>query len=282
MAFAVRSAKASQIAAAIGGDLAYGSLQPREGEIATGPALQRARQQETRGIALASEALDLRPARIAEADQLRRLVESFASRVVECCTEAGITPDASANEQLAMPAGDQQEEVGKVDVIRQTRCQRVTFEMVDGEKRFSGGPGETFRHHRADNQTPDQTGSGGGGHPVDLGKRYPSLGERAHDDRVKVLEMGARGDFRDDPAIGRVLRKLRLDQVGSDPRGPRLRGNDSSGCFVAACFDAEDDHGRESRNLAGQASACPAAAQCQPGGGDLVGLERLVGRSVDF
>ena len=58
-------------------------LQAGEGEVQLGAAVQRPRQREARADRRAPPLLDLRPAGIAQAEQLGGLVEGFAERVVD-------------------------------------------------------------------------------------------------------------------------------------------------------------------------------------------------------
>src|SRR6516162_9905757 len=113
-----------------GGDLTHRGFQSGEREITTGSALQRTRQDETGAITFVSGSLDRRPARIAEPHQLCRLVESLSGCIVERSPEAGIASNTAADEELTIPTGDQQEQVGEGEVIREMGRQRMTFEMV--------------------------------------------------------------------------------------------------------------------------------------------------------
>src|SRR5262249_60055424 len=120
---------------------------------------------------------DCRSARITEPEQLCCLVESFSRCVVERRTESGVASDTGTDEKLTMPSRNEQKEVRKVEAVRQTRRQRVTLEMVDRQKRLPGSPGNALGHHSADDQTTDQTGTGGGGHTGQIGETHPSLGK---------------------------------------------------------------------------------------------------------
>jgi len=112
-----------------------------------------------------------------------------------------------------MPSGNEQKKIRKVDFVGQTHRQRVTFEMVDGKKRFFSRPSQALCHHRTYDQTPDQTGPGGGGNAIDFSKYDPCLREGTDDQAVKVVEMCPRRNFGHHPAVRSVFGKLRLDQV---------------------------------------------------------------------
>ncbi len=172
-----------------------------------------------------------------------------------------------------MPAGDEQQQIREEDAIGQARSQRVAFEMVDGDERLAGGPGDPLRRHRADDQPADQAGTGGSRDAIDLGEVDASLAERQRHQGIEMVEMRPRGDLRHDPAIGRVLGQLGVDQVRPDLRARRWRRDNRSRRLVAAGFEAEDDHRtrgavRPRQNLSWL--------------GDFVSLQRLVGGRVDF
>ena len=144
-----------------------------------------------------------------------------------------------------MPAGDQQEKIGEINAIGQSGGQRVTFEVVDSDKRLAGTPGDRLRHHRADNQTSDQTGARGSGHSIDLGQHDIGLGERAVDHSIEMIEMRPRSNLGYDTTKRRMFDELRPKLIGQYPRTLRGRGNNCRGGLVAAGFNAEDDHRTE-------------------------------------
>ncbi len=112
-------------------------FKPLKEKLRLRPALHRARQIQHRARRAARRALDRRAAGIAEAQQLRRLVEGFAGGVVDGGAEPAIAADAFDHQQLAMAAGDQQQQIGKGDVVGEPRGQRVAFQMIDREKRLA-------------------------------------------------------------------------------------------------------------------------------------------------
>ena len=121
------------------GRVPHRRLQPREGEVTARPAQHRPRQGEAAGIARACRPLHRRPAGIAQAQHLRHLVEGLAQRVVDGRAQPPVAADAFDHQQLAVAAGDQQQQVGKGDAVGQPRRQRVPFQVVDGEERQAGG-----------------------------------------------------------------------------------------------------------------------------------------------
>ena len=68
--------------APLAGEQTHGRLQSGEREIAASPAFERARQSKAVRVTPTCDPLDRRSARIAEPDQLGRLVKCFSSGVV--------------------------------------------------------------------------------------------------------------------------------------------------------------------------------------------------------
>jgi hypothetical protein len=74
-----------------------------------------------------------------EAEQLRRLVEGLAEGVVDGGAEAAIVADAVDGQELAVAAGDQEEQIRKRQPVGQPGGERVALEVVDGDERLAGG-----------------------------------------------------------------------------------------------------------------------------------------------
>ena len=85
-------------------------------------------------------ALDLRPARIGEAEQLRGLVEGFADRVVDRGAEPHVFADIEHRDDLGVPAGGEEQAVGKLGAVGEPRGQRMRLEMIDRDQRLLGAP----------------------------------------------------------------------------------------------------------------------------------------------
>jgi hypothetical protein len=79
----------------------------------------------------------VRPARPGQAEQLRGLVERLPHRVVERGAEPAVPPHPLHRDALAMPAREQQQQVGEGPPARvdqgQARGQRMRFQVVDGQ-----------------------------------------------------------------------------------------------------------------------------------------------------
>jgi hypothetical protein len=137
-------------------DLAHRRLEAGEGEVATGPPEHRPRQAKGARIAVARQALDRRTAGVGEAEQLRGLVEGLAYRIVDRRAEPPVAPDAFDHQQLAMPARDQQQQVGKIDPVAQPRRQGMAFEVVDRDEFLAARERDRLAGGGADQEAADQ------------------------------------------------------------------------------------------------------------------------------
>ena len=225
--------------------MAHGGLEAGEGEIAALPAAQRAGQGETAGIAVLGGALDRGPAGIAEPQHLAHLVEGLADRVVDRGAEQAVAAHPFDGDELAMPARDQQSQIGEVDRIGQPGGEHMGFEMVDREEREVVRGGDRLAGHRADDDAADQPRPGGRRHPVERIEADPGILHGPRDHPVDRLQMRARGDLRHHPAIVAMGVELVAHHIGED-RAPvvdhRRRG------LVAARLDPEDQAHPASRN----------------------------------
>ena len=98
--------------------LPHRRLQAGEGKIQPRLALQRAREIEAPGVAVQRCLLDVRAAGIGQADQLRRLVERLAERIVDGRAPALVVADAAHQHDLRMPAGNQQQQIREMPARR--------------------------------------------------------------------------------------------------------------------------------------------------------------------
>ncbi len=96
-----------------------GGLQPREREVEAFAAQQGPRQGEPRAVAAFGQLFQRRAAGIGQAQGLGDLVEGLAGRVVDGRADPAAGADALHLEQLAVPAGDQQQQERIVDRLRQ-------------------------------------------------------------------------------------------------------------------------------------------------------------------
>jgi hypothetical protein len=204
----------------------------------------RPRQRKTLRVAVLGFFFHLRAARIAEAQELRRLVEGLADGVVDRGADAHIIADAADRDDLGMTARGQKQTIRKGDVVGQPSGQRVTFQMIDGDERPFPDQCNRFGGGQPDDDPPDQSRSGGGRHAVDHVKGARRILHRLGDDAVDGFHMGAGGDFRDHAAKGGMFIGLRQDDIGQDAATPVVLALDEGRRgLVTGRLDAENDHG---------------------------------------
>ena len=182
---------------------------------------------------------------MAETEQLGHLVEGLAQRVVDGGAPALVVADAAHQHELAVPARDQQHQVGEGDAVGQPRGQRMRLEVVDRDQRLAERRGQRLGRGQPDQHAADQPRPGGRGDGVDIAERQPGLRGGAGDDAVEMADMGARREFGHHAAIGGVLLELAAHDVGEDGAAPvGVALDDGGGGFVAAGFDAQNPHVR--------------------------------------
>ena len=115
-----------------------------------------------------------------------------------------------------MAARDQQQQIGKVDLLGEPHRQRMAFEMIDGEERLVVREGQRLGGHHAHHHAADQARPAGRGDAVEIGETEACLGQRILDQPVDALEMGARGDLRHHAAEAAMLGQLAVDDIGQD------------------------------------------------------------------
>ena len=213
------------------------------------------------GIAESGERIDPRAAGIAEAEQLRDLVEGLARGIVHGAAHQRVAPRGvhRADEiEMRVSAGDDEGKgwvaarVGAAPVRRailgrafglalvQEHGVNVAFEMVHGNQRKTIGEGEGLGVGNANKKRSGQAWAGGDSDGVEIGKRDVRLGKRGANHGNNGAEMFAAGQLRHHAAIARMRRDLRGDDRGNGARAPL---HDRRGGFVAGAFNAEDEAG---------------------------------------
>ena len=222
------------------------ALEAGEREMRLGRSLQRSRQRHDR-LPQRRRLLDVRPAGKAQAQQLRGLVERLARGIVDRRRDPAIAADALDQQQLAMPARHQQQQIGKGEVrIGQPRAERMPLQMIDRDERLARRmrqrlAGDEPHHHAADQPRPCRRRD-----RIDLIQSQPGILERRRDQRLQRLDVRARRDFGHHAPEGRMRRLLPCQPVAEHLP---IAGDERGGGFVARGFEAEDDpggHGRPS------------------------------------
>ena len=142
-------------------------LRPESEKSALGASEHRPRQRKARGLPRGRFLLDLRPARIAEAEQLRGLVEGLADGVVDGGAEPHVVADAAHRDDLGVPAGGEEQAIGKRRAVGQPRGQRMRFQVVDRDQRLVADERDRLGGGQADDDAADQAGAGRGGDAVE-------------------------------------------------------------------------------------------------------------------
>ena len=149
-----------------------------------------------------------------------------------------------------MTAGDQQQQIGKGDILAEPHRQRMTLEVIDGEEGLVVGEGQRLGRHHPHHHAADQAGPAGGGDAVEGGEIEAGGRQGVLDQPVDTFEMGARGDFRHHAAEAAMLAQLAVDHIGQDPAERSIAGgaarcrrlDDGDGRFVAARFNSHHTH----------------------------------------
>src|SRR5207237_5232268 len=123
----------------------------------------------------------------------------------------------------------------------------MTFEMIDSDQWHAEGVAETLCAGNAHQQRADQTRSRGHRDFLDVAPRRLRILERAADQGKQMLQMFARGNFRNDAAERTVTLDLRGDEIHTHA-AIALQQRDLR--LVARCFDSEN-HGCSVSRLLG-------------------------------
>ena len=200
----------------------------------------RPRQAEAPGHAGFGELRQLRPARIAQAEQLGGLVEGLAGGVVHGFAEQRVVAHPAHPHQLGVAARGQQRDEGEGGRIgRQQWRQQVALEVMQRQRRDPARHREGLRHARPHQQRAGEPGPAGVGHGVDVRGGQPGLGQGLAQQQRQAADVVARGELGHYPAIGRVQVDLRVQAVRAQAG---LGVVDRHAGLVAGGFDAEHFH----------------------------------------
>ena len=217
----------------------HGGLQAGKAHVEAGAVQQRTRQRHARGVARRRLDLDRGPAGLAEAQDLRDLVERLAGRVVDGAAKAGEIVGPVHPQELAVAARYQQHEVWKRDPVGQPGRQRVPGKVVHAHQRQPGPGGDPLGQHHPRHDPADQPRPRRDRDPVKVGQRHARLCQRLFDAQVQTFGMGAGGDFRHHAAEIRMQRRLSRDDRRQDQGRAVARAHDGGGAVVATAFDAQ-------------------------------------------
>ena len=181
-----------------------------------------------------------RPARVAEAEQPRALVERLAGGVVERAAEPLEAAVLGHAGQQRVAAGGEQAQERRLDRVRlQVVGGHVAVQVVDRRQREPARGGEGLGGGDADEQRADQARALGDGDQLDVVERGARAGERVVDDGVDQLQVMARGDLGHHAAVAVVDRPARRRRWSA----PRRRRDDRRAGVVAGRLEREDHSG---------------------------------------
>src|SRR6202012_4924770 len=132
-------------------------LQAGEGEVEAGVALHRARHLEGFRVSPFGLLLDQRAARVAEAEQARRLVEGLAGGVVEGLAEQLVALVVADRGEQGVAAGGDEAEERRLERLRLEEVGGdVALQVVDRDQRQPARGGDRLRGRDADQERTDQ------------------------------------------------------------------------------------------------------------------------------
>ena len=190
-------------------------------------------------VAVAREPVDLAPARIAEPEQARALVERLARRVVERRAEQLAARCASGRRGASCA---RRSRAGRGTAARAAPAGgRARRRGRRGGRRGRAAGGATrrraFAAARPTSSAPISPGPRRHGDAVDVLERRARLGERLADHRRHELEVPPRRDLGHDAAVARVQLGLRGDDARADLA---VVGDERRRGLVARRLDPED------------------------------------------
>src|SRR5438477_392353 len=189
-------------------------------------------------VARPREAIQCRPAGVAEPKHACRLVEGFAGRVVPRAADDFETAVLGHPHQVRVRAAHHQAEQRWLEAgARQHRRVDVAPEMVDAGDRPMPCRAQAFGHAHADKQAPGQARPAGDGDQADVFATSVCLLERGFQQVRQPFEVVASRQLRDHAAELAMQIDLGVDDVGQHPAAAF---DQSDGGFVAAGFDSEN------------------------------------------
>jgi hypothetical protein len=148
-----------------------------------------------------------------------------------------------------MSARDDEGEVGRnfrfqIENLRiEEGREQVAFHVVDGKEGLACGGGKGLGHAVSDEEGGSEARSPGGGKGLQVAGGELGFGEGLFNQRAELESMVARGDLRNDSAVGTVELNLRGDEGGEEFGGSLLVTQDGDGGFVAGGFQRQNGGG---------------------------------------
>jgi len=141
-----------------------------------------------------------------------------------------------------MPARDQQGHERRLRrVFFQQRGQQVAFHVVHADRRDAQRPGHGPGGGSTHQQGADQAGAGGIGHPAQVRRSQPGLGQGLAHQRQQLAHMVATGQFRHHAAVVGMQLDLAVQGMGQQAAARRggLPAQQGHPGLVAGRLDAQ-------------------------------------------
>lgn len=215
-------------------------LQAGKGHVAT-LAIQQGPGKRIPGcIATAGFGFDRRATRLRQTKKAGRLVECLSGCVVYGAAQPRETVSALHQKKLAMPARDQQHQVGIIDLIRQPWCQGVACKVVHPDQGQTGADGKALGAHDPRQNAADQAGPCGHRDGIHIGKGHTCAHQCLFHANVDFLGVGPGCDLGYDTAKCRM--QIGLSQHDGRHDFRRIRAAlPHNGCrgIIAAAFQTQ-------------------------------------------
>ena len=192
------------------------------------------------GVAGGGDALDHRPARISEPEELGDLVERLPGGVVSSLADALVATAVARQVERGVAPGNHQ---GKKWIFRGPLLEEggvdVTLEVVDADQRLLLGVRHGLGRRASDEERADEAWALGHRDAVHVAEGHPGVVQGAPDHRHDHLGVPAGRQLRHDTAVGRVDVVLRRHDAREDLAAPVQYGGRG---LVARRLDPEHDH----------------------------------------
>ena len=184
-------------------------------------------------------------ARIAQAQELGGLVESFARSVIHGLTQQLVVANTFNAHQLRVATRNKQRDEGELRwVVGQEGRQQMAFQVMNAERRARQRSGQRHGHTGPHQQRTSQTRAARVGHQVDVGLAALRLIKNLLGQGQNAADVVARSQLGHHPAIGRVHVNLAVQGLRQKPGVvPRQKLHQRHAGFVARRFNAQKLHG---------------------------------------
>src|SRR2546430_8002621 len=170
-------------------------------------------------IARRRQRIDCRTAGERQTENAGPLVERLARRVIDRPADHRDAAVLLPSDQVTVAPGHDQSEDRRAEVrLLEQPGEDMGGEVTDADHRQLARPGDRLPEVDAHQKAADQARPPGHSDTIDLLPAGARVLQRALDHRHQRLKVGARGNFRNDPAVGGVQRILRANHVREQAR----------------------------------------------------------------